>query len=94
MGLLQLLAKEPFRCQQICTVSPANCRSPGGISSISDTPAVPPKSVFSGSTFGQKFSFSESDKAMNNNDGGCGGTADPSRLAPPDAGTTELVNDP
>ena len=73
---------------------PPSAKSPGGISSISDTPAVPPKSVFSGSTFGQKFSFSESDKAMNNNDGGGGGTADPSRLAPPDAGTTELVNDP
>ena len=73
---------------------PPSAKSPGGISSISDTPAVPPKSVFSGSTFGQKFSFSESDKAMNNNDGGGGGTADPSRLAPPDAGTTELVNYP
>ena len=70
-------------------------RSPGGISSISDTPAIPPKSVFSGNTFGQKFSFSESDKAMNNNDvsGSGGGTAsgDQSLLAPPDAGAAELV---
>jgi len=74
---------------------PLSNRSPGGISSISDTPAIPPKSVFSGNTFGQKFSFSESDKAMNNNDvsGSGGGTAsgDQSLLAPPDAGAAELV---
>ena len=69
----------------------SSSRSPGGNSSISDTPPVPPKTGMSGSTFGQKFSFSESDKAMNNNDIGGTAAADQSLLAPPDAGATELV---
>ena len=68
---------------------PPSARSPGGISSISDTPAIPPKSAVTvNSSFGQRFSFSEADKAMNNNAAAAVGEEQP-LLAPPDA--TELV---